>query len=197
MTGVGHNIGGVPAAQLLSFVERVERLEEEKRAITDDIKDVKQQAKSVGFDVPTINAIVKLRRMSEQEREEKEALLDLYKAALGMLNGTPLGEAAIRRASKKPEPKPEDSREGESEAVSEDEQASQPAPVAIDPEEGRHAGAEAAAAGKPVTSNPFPAGDPRRAAFDEAWCQAAGSDGMDIPEAFRRSPKPKKPQDSE
>ena len=52
-------------------------------------------------------------------------------------------------------------------------------------------GAEAAADGRPVTANPFPARDPRRAAWDEGWCKADGSDGMDIPEAWRRS-RPKK-----
>ncbi|WP_039853188.1 hypothetical protein [Magnetospirillum fulvum] len=56
-------------------------------------------------------------------------------------------------------------------------------------------GRQAAETGKPVSANPFPAGDPRRAAWDEEWCRAAGSDGMEIPEAFRRKKKPQKPKD--
>ena len=65
-------------------VERIERLEEEKKALSADIKDVYSQAKSQGFDTKIIRKIISLRRMEDQEREETEQLLDLYKAALGM-----------------------------------------------------------------------------------------------------------------
>lgn len=71
--------------QLRSFIERIERLEEEKKTIADDIKDVKAEAKGCGFDVGTINAIIKLRKVDANERAEKDALLDTYLIALGML----------------------------------------------------------------------------------------------------------------
>jgi len=71
----------VAAGQLRAFIERVERLEEEKKTIADDIKDVYAEMKGTGFDT---KAIVRLRKMEEAQRQEAEAILDLYKAALGM-----------------------------------------------------------------------------------------------------------------
>lgn len=74
----------ISADQLRLLIERVERLEEEKRGITDDIKDVYGEAKSTGFDVKTIKSIVRLRKMEKHHREEAEALLETYKQALGL-----------------------------------------------------------------------------------------------------------------
>ena len=74
----------ISAEQLRLFIERVERLEEEKKGIADDIKDVYAEAKSTGFDVKTMRAIVKLRKMEKHHRDEAEALLETYKAALGL-----------------------------------------------------------------------------------------------------------------
>lgn len=76
-------IGGIAADALRQFIERVERLEEEKKALQDDIKDVYSQAKSQGFDTRILRKIVALRRKDRQEREEEEQLLDLYLAAIG------------------------------------------------------------------------------------------------------------------
>lgn len=80
--------GGVAADQLRSFVERIERLEEEKKAIADDIKDVYAEAKGTGFDVKVMRQIVRLRKQEPHEREEHEAVLDLYMHALGMAGPT-------------------------------------------------------------------------------------------------------------
>jgi uncharacterized protein (UPF0335 family) len=77
--------GGVAAERLKSFVERIERLEEEKRALAEDVKEVYSEAKGAGFDVKTMRQIIRLRRMDEQDRDEQEALLDTYMRALGML----------------------------------------------------------------------------------------------------------------
>ena len=74
----------VSAAQLLQFIERIERLEEEKRAFQDDIKDVFAEAKSTGFDVKTMRAIVRLRKMEKHHRDEADALMETYRKALGM-----------------------------------------------------------------------------------------------------------------
>ena len=71
--------------QLRTIVERIERLEEEKKAIADDIKDVYAEAKANGFDAKTLRKIVSLRKKDVEERQEEEALLDLYMSALGML----------------------------------------------------------------------------------------------------------------
>lgn len=70
--------------KLKSFVERIERLEEEKRNIADDTKDVMAEAKSFGFDLPTIRRIIRLRKIDSQKAMEQEELLDLYKQALDM-----------------------------------------------------------------------------------------------------------------
>ncbi len=74
----------INAEQLRLLLERVERLEEEKKGISDDIKDVYAEAKSTGYDTKTMRAIVRLRRMEKHHRDEAEALLETYKAALGL-----------------------------------------------------------------------------------------------------------------
>ena len=90
------DVGGIAGDRLKSFIERIERLEEEKRGIADDIKEVYAEAKGCGFDVKIMREIVKQRRIDQDELDEREALIDLYKRALGMLADTPLGEAALR-----------------------------------------------------------------------------------------------------
>lgn len=76
--------GTIAADELRLLVERIERLQEEKKAIADDVKDVYSEAKSRGYDTKTIRAIVRLRGMETHVRQEAEALLDTYKAALGI-----------------------------------------------------------------------------------------------------------------
>ncbi|AOH82956.1 MULTISPECIES: DUF2312 domain-containing protein [Sphingomonas] len=74
----------IAADQLRLLIERIERLEEEKKGIADDIKDVYGEAKSTGFDVKTIRTIVRLRKMEKHHRDEAEMLLETYKQALGL-----------------------------------------------------------------------------------------------------------------
>ncbi|WP_310618837.1 DUF2312 domain-containing protein [Flexibacterium corallicola] len=76
--------GGVAADQLRAFIERIERLEEEKKVIADDIKDVYAEAKGTGFDAKVMRKIISLRKRQPHEREEEEAVMDLYLHALGM-----------------------------------------------------------------------------------------------------------------
>jgi uncharacterized protein (UPF0335 family) len=76
----------VSAEQLRLFIERIETLEEEKKGIADDIKDVYAEAKGTGFDTKTMKAIVRLRKMEASARQEAEALLDTYKTALGLVD---------------------------------------------------------------------------------------------------------------
>ena len=76
--------GGIAAQRLRSFIERVERLEEEKAALAADIREVYAEAKGDGFDVKTMRQIVRLRKLDSSDRAEQEALLDLYKVALGL-----------------------------------------------------------------------------------------------------------------
>ncbi len=74
----------IAAEQLRLFIERIERLEEEKKGIADDIRDVYSEAKATGYDAKTMRAIVRLRKMEKNDRLEAEALLETYKAALGL-----------------------------------------------------------------------------------------------------------------
>jgi uncharacterized protein (UPF0335 family) len=86
------DVGGVSSAQLKSFVERVERLEDEKAGIAEQIREVFAEAKGTGFDVKIIRQVLKIRKMETQERLEQEELLDLYLTALGMT--APVAQAA-------------------------------------------------------------------------------------------------------
>jgi uncharacterized protein (UPF0335 family) len=82
--GEGHNSSGVAADHLRSFVERVERLEEEKATLAADIREVYAEAKANGFDTKIVRQVVKLRKMDANEREEQRAVLELYLDALGL-----------------------------------------------------------------------------------------------------------------
>ena len=77
-------VAGIAGQRLKALIERIERLEEEKKGLADDVKDVYAEAKGVGFDAPTIRRIVKLRKMEPEKVREQDELLDLYKSAIGM-----------------------------------------------------------------------------------------------------------------
>lgn len=100
MTGIGHNSGSeddtfavsdeqlkdadVEADRLRLLIERIERLEEEMKALRDDIKDVYAEGKAVGYDTKIMRQIIRLRKMKPEDRAEQQMVLDTYKAALGM-----------------------------------------------------------------------------------------------------------------
>lgn len=75
---------GVAGEQLRTLIERIERLEADKEALTSDIRDVYTQAKASGFSVKVVRQLVRLRKMDKEERDEQEALLELYRQAIGM-----------------------------------------------------------------------------------------------------------------
>jgi uncharacterized protein (UPF0335 family) len=84
---IGHNSGSgasIAAAELLQFIERIERLEEEKTTIGDDIKDVKSELKGRGYDLKAVNEILKIRKQDASERAEQQSILETYLLALGM-----------------------------------------------------------------------------------------------------------------
>ncbi len=78
------DVNGIAADRLRSFVERIERLEEERTALGADIREVYSEAKSVGFDTKILRQVVRLRKMDSADREEQEELLTIYKEALGI-----------------------------------------------------------------------------------------------------------------
>ncbi len=77
-------VGGIAGDRLRSIIERIERLEEEKKALSSDIKDIYAESKSAGFDVKVIRQIISIRKQEPADVEEQETLLDLYRRALGM-----------------------------------------------------------------------------------------------------------------
>ena len=79
------DVGGIAGERLKSFVERIERLEEEKQALAADIKEVYAEAKGSGFDTRIMRQVIRLRRMDKDDLDEQETLLDVYKRALGMI----------------------------------------------------------------------------------------------------------------
>jgi len=84
MSDIGHNSGNVAADHLRLLIERIERLEEEKKGVQDDIKDVYGEGKATGYDTKTMRAIIRLRKKDRETRMEEEALLETYKIALGL-----------------------------------------------------------------------------------------------------------------
>ena len=92
------SVDRVAKEQLKAFVERIERLEEEKKATADDIRDVYAEAKVTGYDVKALRTIIRLRKQDVNERREQEAILETYMHALGMIADLPLGQAALERA---------------------------------------------------------------------------------------------------
>jgi uncharacterized protein (UPF0335 family) len=93
--GIMPDVGGIAGTQLKSFIERIERLEDEKRALGEDIKEVYAEAKNSGLEPKIIRQIIKIRRMDKEEHDEQETLLDLYKRALSMVpESGPRAEAA-------------------------------------------------------------------------------------------------------
>jgi uncharacterized protein (UPF0335 family) len=82
--GAPQDVENVSGQRLKSYLDRIERLEEEKKGLADDIKDIYAEAKGVGFDTKTIRTLVKLRKMDTNKRHEEEELLELYKSAVGL-----------------------------------------------------------------------------------------------------------------
>ena len=89
---IGHNVA---AERLMSIVERIEKLEDERKNLQADIKDIYTEAKSAGYDVKVLRMVIASRKKDQAEWEEQQALLETYMRALGQLADTPLGQAAL------------------------------------------------------------------------------------------------------
>lgn len=187
--------GYIAADDLRLGFERIELLQEEVKNLQAYIKDVFGEYKSKGFDTGTMKDVLKLRKMKPDDRRHKLSMVELYMAAIGMGDGS-LSDMARdfladrSKADAEPEPNVDQdipelnapvvpNSDGDSGA----EPAPQPAPLTVD--DAKRLGSDAQKAGRPITANPFPPRDPRRAAWDEAWCSAGGSDGMDIPDFLK------------
>lgn len=101
--GPGHNSDkGISERRLKSFIERIEHLEEERKSLAADVREVYAEAKSGGFDVKVMRKVVALRKMDAADRAEMESLIEVYMNALGDLKETPLGDAALQRLRNTP-----------------------------------------------------------------------------------------------
>ncbi|WP_291981978.1 GapR family DNA-binding domain-containing protein [Luteitalea sp.] len=182
--------------RLVQHVHELERLTSLRDDASEALRDGFERAKTQGFDVPTLKVVLKLRTLTPSQRRERRALEAIYMAALAMLDGEPLPEEARRRLDK---PADEDESTQQDDSPSDEPQRMPSAapraaqqPLALkDPDEARAEGGAAAEAGKRIYDNPYGAGDPCRAAWDEGWCAQRKSHGMDLPEAYqRRTTKP-------
>lgn len=195
--------------RLVKHVHELERLAEAKKDAAGELAAAFEAAQIDGFDVTTLRVVLKLRGMSAHERRSRRALEAIYMGALGMLDGEALPEVARRRLDGRPDDAPSPPSGGTGQpapAPKSRHRTLEPAPskkrqrtLALKtPDEARRDGGEAAKAGKRIYDNPFPAGDPCRAAWDEGWCAQRKSHGMDLPEAYqRRTEKPADEKDTD
>jgi len=193
-----------PREQLVHHVQNLERIEAERQAAAEDFSAALAGAKAAGFDPGTLRVVLRLRKLTPGQRKERRALEAIYLAALGMLEGDPLPDEARRRLDEEQQSRDMPGK-GLSEAGSPPsrEPKATPAPPPQlpmnlkDPEDARQEGRAAAAAGKRIYDNPYPAGDPCRAAWDEGWCEKKKSNGMDTPAAYQRRSKPPEKNDKD
>lgn len=89
----------ISSQRLQSYINRIERLEEERKALGADVREVYNEAKAAGFDTKIMRKVIAARKLDEAERAEQDALIEVYMRSLGMLADTPLGQSAIGRAS--------------------------------------------------------------------------------------------------
>lgn len=184
--------------RLVRHVQELERLVDAKTAAGAELAEAFAKGAADGFDPTTLKVVLKLRKMTPDQRRERRALEAIYMAALGMLDGDALPESARRRFDRPPPPGPDSSSGSEPEperaAATAPKPPEQPAFELKNPEDARREGGEAAAAGRRIYDNPFSAGDPCRAAWDEGWCAQRESHGMETPAAYqRRTQKPPSP----
>jgi hypothetical protein len=193
--------GNNTATAFRSGVVHIEDIDAQIDDLKEQIKGLKGERKATlqivqhetGFVPRVTDQIVKERRMDPLVREAFQTQLEIARATMGTLNGTPLGEAARKAYDKKQDPSDTRTEDPDQEALPgvEDLPKSPAAPTPEELDVAWQTGAKAAKNGKRVTENPYPADQSAlRAQWDSGWCHENGSDGMDIPDALK--PKRKK-----
>lgn len=211
-----HFQNNLPSDRLQMHVQEIENLEEQKAEIAEAIKDRYSMAKHEGFEAPVMKRVIERRKLARKlgrERvEELDALLNIYEVAIG--ERSDLSEFAKKRFErewiaremqrKKKQEDPDQEQPDLEDLIDKVAEAEKPEATEEEIEKARQDGREAAKAGKSVRDNPHKSEGPLRAAWDMGWCQGAGSDGMDIPQAFQRrtpkkeeKPENQKPDDEE
>ena len=188
--------------RLVYHIHELERLEAVKRLAVENLKTALETAQLEGYDGATLKVVLKLRKLTPAQRLERRALEAIYLAAIGLLDGDALPDEARRRLSGEAPTNPSEPRLPDLDPPPAEQpqpapREEQPTLALKDPAEARQEGADAAAAGKRIYDNPYPAGDPCRAAWDEGWCGHNNSHGMDVPQAYQRRQPPKKDDDKD
>lgn len=180
----------------MANANRMQSIVDELEAFDREINELKSQRaarvkelKGEGFPMKQVELAIKRRKRDRALVDEDDALLDIIERSLDGEDPRELGPAALKRLAKAAGEHPSLFGDDEIESAA-------PAPEADQPidtlDEAKAKGAAAAQSGVPVTANPYPPRTPQRAAWDSAWCQAAGNDGMELPDAWKPTPKPKK-----
>lgn len=202
--GNGRNIGA--AQDLKNLVDRIVATEIERKQadaeFKSDIADLYTEAESKGYDTKALKIAVRRRHESAEQRakrHETEALADMYAAAIGDLAGKPLDDLTRRRIDeqmRRANPQEPEAPADQSELPPE---ATEPAAPPETLEEAKERGKVARKQGQRIVDNPYHSASPLRAAWDEGWCEEDGSDGMEVPAAWRRSapPEDEKPGDDD
>jgi uncharacterized protein (UPF0335 family) len=189
-----------PTSQLRSFVNRITELLIERKEIDEALSDTYRDAESNGYDVKALKLSMRRRGETEaqrRKRQETEAIAEVYSAAIGDLFGKPLDDMARRRLDEQmqgAQPElPTDERPGEPAPEAPAEEVAPPEPPET-PEQAREKGKQARRDSLRIVENPYHSASPLRAAWDEGWCEEDGSDGMEVPAAWKRAPKPEEPK---
>lgn len=182
-------------AVLNECITEIEALLQEQKEVAERIKEQWKYWKGRGIRVKTAKKVIADRKLTKDQRALENKFHQLYLAGMGMLEGTELGDLARRQADEARKHEVEDDDREHAEGADGVPAAHDGPPLMIDDaalDAAREAGKLAAADGASIFANPYIAGDPRRAKWDEGWCYATGGDGTEIPEAWRPKEKQKK-----
>lgn len=201
--GNGKNMGA--AQELKSFVDRIVALQIEKKGAVKDydeeIDAVYDEAEAKEYDKKALRLAVRRRHESPEQRAQRletEAMADLYAAAIGDLAGKPLDDLTRRRIDEQMRRQQGEQPPAEPSAQQDlPEEATKPAEPPETAEQAHEKGKQARKDGARVVDNPYHSASPLRAAWDEGWCEEDGSDGMDIPAAWKRTASPDEKKDGE
>jgi uncharacterized protein (UPF0335 family) len=190
--------------ELRTAADNIIALEIEKKEVGDSIKEIYEALDEKGFDTAAVKLAVKRRKKSASQRardREVHAIADVYSAAMGDLFGKPLDDYTRQRMQEERDRLQGKGQGAESEQAGQERQGealpgtTAPEPITAEAiDAAREEGRQARRADPPlrIVDNPHHSADPRRAAWDEGWCEADGSDGMEIPAAWRRKDEEKK-----
>ncbi|MBY0561424.1 DUF2312 domain-containing protein [Hyphomicrobium sp.] len=212
--------GAQAAAHLKSYIQRIEKVEEEQADLAKFKTSIYQELTAAGYEPKIVRAVIKLRKMTPEEREDYAAKIDLYLARIGDLGGTPLGNAAIKKMMEELDEEKEQLKQSKTRSPASPKKKPMKGGAPMPPEDDSledviddvpkgplpddlkaafEKGRADQRAGKKITENTYPPASKERASWEEGWMSEAGSeDGMEVPWFLRRKDdKVKKPKDED